>query len=237
MCKDEMINPFKIVCIIPARGKSKRLPRKNVIDFLGKPLLAHSILAAKQSIYIDDIFVTTDDDDIAEVAILYGAKVIKRPEELSSDFATTAAAIRHALNNEQVSYLNPTAVLTLQPTNPLRPENLIDQCVEAFLNSESDIDSLISVSINRHKIGKIKENVFEPLTYKLGERSQDMIPSYYENGLIYITKTAIILNQNDLFGKKIKPIIVDSPFSDIDIDTKDDLDWAEFIGKKYNSKL
>jgi CMP-N-acetylneuraminic acid synthetase len=232
-----MITPYKIVCIIPARGKSKRLPGKNIVNFLGKPLIAHSILAAKRSSYIEEVFVTTDDDDIAEVSRSYGAKVIKRPEEFSSDFATTAAAIKHALQSEEVSRINPSAVLTLQPTNPLRPENLIDECIEAFINTEIEIDSLISVSINRNKIGKIQNNIFEPITYKLGERSQDMVPTYYENGLVYITKTGLVLENEDLFGKNIKPIIVEGPFVDIDIDTKDDLEWAEFIGKKHSSKL
>jgi N-acylneuraminate cytidylyltransferase len=228
-----MIDNHNIVCIIPARGKSKRLPGKNILNFLGKPLIAHSIITAKQSKYIDSVYVTTDDDDIAKVSKQFGAIVIKRPDELSGDNAPTITAVKHALLSPQVANLKAFAVILLQPTSPLRPDNLVDNMIEAFMSSQHEIDSLITVSENRHKIGSIEGGIFKPLTYAPGQRSQDMAPYYYENGLVYITKTNVIIEQDDIFGKKIKTFIVSSPFADIDIDTREDFDWAEFVGKKY----
>ena len=223
----------KTVCIIPARGKSKRLPGKNIINFLGKPLIAHSIITARQSSLICEVFVTTDDDQIASIAKQYGAKVIERPGILSDDFATTASAIKHAIKQIEVQKLEPSLILTLQPTSPLRPINLIDKAVTLFNDFEYEIDSLITISQNRNKIGLIQNDLFIPLNYSVGQRSQDINLTYFENGLLYLTKTNIVLEKENLFGEKIKTIIIDSPFADIDIDTKEDLEWAEFIGKKY----
>jgi N-acylneuraminate cytidylyltransferase len=224
----------KIICVIPARGQSKRLPGKNIINFLGKPLIAHTIIAAKQCSFVNDIFVSTDDDEIANVAKIYGAKIIERPNHLSNDFATTASAIKHAVEQNEIRDLNPLGILTLQPTNPLRPLNLVNEAVVSFIKFVNEIDSLISISLNRNKIGRIEDGNFVPVTYLAGQRSQDMNPTYFENGLLYLTKIDVILNSENLFGEKIKTLIVDSPFADVDIDTKEDLDWAEFIGKKYN---
>jgi N-acylneuraminate cytidylyltransferase len=223
----------KIVCIIPARGQSKRLPRKNVINFLGQPLIAHSIIMAKKSLHVNEVFVSTDDEEIADVAKIYGAKIIERPKYLSNDLATTASAIKHAVEQNEIKELNPLGILTLQPTNPLRPLNLIDEAIFSFIKFKDEIDSLISISLNKNKIGKIEHGNFIPVTYLAGQRSQDMNPTYFENGLLYLTKIDVILNCENLFGEKIKTLIVDSPFADVDIDTKQDLDWAEFIGKKY----
>jgi N-acylneuraminate cytidylyltransferase len=87
--------------------------------------------------------------------------------------------------------------------------------------------------VNKHKLGKIENDVFKPFTYIPGQRSQDLKTYYYENGLIYITRSDVILENETVLGEKVKPIIVDGPFSDVDIDTKEDFDWAEFIGNKY----
>lgn len=223
----------KIICIIPARGQSKRLPGKNIIDFFGKPLIAHSIITAKKSKYIQEIFVTTDDEEIANISISYGAKVIKRPRNISTDFSTTFSAIKHALDQEEIKELNPLAILMLQPTSPLRPLNLLEEGIVSFLKSIDEVDSLISVSLNTNKIGKIENDGFIPLSYAVGQRSQDLEPTYFENGLLYILKVDVILNKGNLFGGNIKTLIINSPYSDVDIDTREDLDWAKFIGKKY----
>ncbi len=223
----------EIICIIPAKGNSKRLPGKNVMPFLGKPLIAHSILAAKASVYVKDTFVSTDDDAIKEIAIAYGAKVIRRPEHLCTDYATTASALKHALLSNEISPYIPFAVVTLQPTNPLRPVGLIDRAINKFMNSDNKAHSLIAVSLSRHKIGKIDNGYFTPVTYSAGQRSQDLIPYYYENGLLYITRSDIIIDRESVLGDYVLTEVVEGPFGDIDIDEQIDFEWAKFIEKKY----
>ena len=118
----------KTIVIIPARAGSKRLPNKNTLLLQGIPLVAHSILYAKQFSFIDDIFVTTNDSKVKEIALQYNAKVIDRPEELSGDIEPTVSALKHAL--EFIN--NVEHVVLLQPTNPLRPSNLLFDAFEIY---------------------------------------------------------------------------------------------------------
>ena len=121
-----MIDDKKILAIIPARGGSKRLLRKNVLNFNGEPLIAWSIKAGLRSKYIDKVVVTSDDAEILRIAKHLGVLTINRPAELSSDIATTFDAIKHALENlEKHDY-----VVLLQPTSPLRNEKHIDEAIE-----------------------------------------------------------------------------------------------------------
>src|SRR3970282_3047410 len=119
---------MKNIAIIPARGGSKRLPEKNILSLGGIPLIAHSILfAQKNSSIVSDIYVSTDDEAIEKVALQYGAKVIDRPKSLSGDFEPTITAVQHVLGNISCIIDN---VILLQPTNPLRPENLLEEAFE-----------------------------------------------------------------------------------------------------------
>ena len=114
----------KTIAIIPARGNSKRLPGKNTKFLGGIPLLAHSIKYAQQFSFIDDIYVSTDNLEIKKVAVQFGAKVIDRPAEISGDFEPTVSALKHVLESLTYEVEN---VILLQPTNPLRPENLLEK--------------------------------------------------------------------------------------------------------------
>lgn len=215
---------MKNIAIIPARGGSKRLPNKNILSLGGIPLLVHSInyaLANKE--IIDAVFVSTDDDLIKEIALKYGAQVIDRPSSISGDLEPTITTLQHAL-----SVLNSTVenVFLLQPTNPLRPENLLKYCFEEYLSN--NCDSLFSVSSNHHKLGKIVANKFIPFNYEIGQRSQDLEPLYFENGLLYISKASSIL-KGTLITENSFPYLVDHVFSKVDIDTKEDLDYAEYL--------
>lgn len=120
---------MKTIAIIPARGGSIRLPQKNILQLGGIPLIARSILYAQaNSKIIDEIYVSTDDKQIKEIALQYGAKVIDRPRKLSGDFEPTVSALQHVLENIDAAV---EKVILLQPTNPLRPLNLLK---EAFVN-------------------------------------------------------------------------------------------------------
>lgn len=218
---------MKTIAIIPARGNSKRLPNKNIKFLAGIPLLVHSINYAKQYDFIDAIYVTTDSKDIKKIALQHGALVIDRPKELSGDLEPTVTALKHVLESIDDAVEN---VVLLQPTNPLRPKHLLTEAFQLF--KEKGCDSLFTVTRNHQKFGTIKGDEFNPFNYKIGQRSQDLEPLYFENGLLYITKSKDILN-NEIITSKAFPLIINHPFALVDIDTQEDFDLAEFMLKKY----
>lgn len=218
---------MKNIVIIPARGGSKRIPEKNIQLFGGLPLLAHSIqYAIANSALVDAIYVSTDDPSIKATALAYGAKVIDRPEHLSGDFEPTITAVQHVLENIGFEVEN---VILLQPTNPLRPPNLLKDCFEEFQNKK--VDSLFTVTRNHQKFGKITADAFVPFNYEIGQRSQDLEPLYFENGLLYITKAKCIL-ENELITKDAFPYLVSHIFAHIDIDTIEEVEYAEYLYQK-----
>jgi len=216
----------KTIAIIPARGGSKRLPKKNILTLGEIPLMAHSILYAKKHNFIEEVYVSTDDAAIKKVALNYGAKVIDRPAALSGDFEPTASALKHALETLERDVEN---VILLQATNPLRPQKLLEEAFQVF--QENNCESLFTVSQNHHKLGKITNNKFEPFNYLIGQRSQDLEPLFYENGLVYITKANAILRE-EIITKNAFPLKVKHPFASVDIDTKEDFEYAEYLYNK-----
>jgi CMP-N-acetylneuraminic acid synthetase len=217
---------MKTIAIIPARGGSKRLPEKNTKLLNNIPLLAHSILYAKQnSAIIDEIYVSTNDDGIKKIASEYGAKVIDRPESLSGDFEATITAVKHVLESIKNDVEN---IVLLQPTNPLRPENLLKDAFDFYL--KGNYDSLFTVSRNHQKFGKIIDGKFVPFNYEIGQRSQDLEPLFFENGLLYITKSEKILN-NIIISKDAFPFEINHIFASVDIDTQEDFDYAQYVYK------
>lgn len=224
---------MKYVAVIPARGGSKRLPRKNVTELCGLPLIAYSIKYAHQEIPGIEVYVSTDDEEIAEISLRYGAKVIPRPEELSNDTATTAAALKHAalwLNERGVMF---DYMICLQATNPLRPNGMLKDAISVV--EEVHPDSLFAVNPILRKQGRIVDGHFSPVNYKFGQRSQDMEVWYYENGLLYITHYDTLL-QEAVMTPNGCPFVVDHIFGTIDIDTLDDFKQAEYYLKSYQSR-
>lgn len=225
---------MKTIAIIPARGGSKRLPNKNVLFLGGIPLIAHSILyAQKNKAIVDDIYISTDDATIKEIALQYGAKVIDRPENLSGDLEPTVSALQHVLESIEQEVEN---VILLQATNPLRPQNLLAAAFEVY--QKGNYDSLFTVSRNHQKLGKILENKFLPFNYAIGQRSQDLEPLFFENGLLYITKASLILpldcarDDGKIISENAYPFEVNSIFAKIDIDVQEDLEYAEYLIEK-----
>lgn len=214
------------IIVIPARKKSKRFPGKNMKLFSGIPLIAHSILYAKQS-NLGRIVVSSDDKQVEQICKDYNVEFQNRPAELASDFSPTVDTLKHVLQSVDNDFDN---VILLQPTNPLRPKNLLREAYAAFNQNKSD--SLMSVSRNHQKLGKIVNNQFVPFNYIMGQRSQDLEPLYYENGLLYITKASLIL-KDIVLGPNNLPYLVDHPYASVDIDTIDDLKYAEFILNQY----
>lgn len=216
------------LAFIPARGGSKRLPGKNIKNFGGRPLIYYSIAFAQYN-KISNIVVSTDDDEIASVAQFYGAEVLKRPMHLSGDDVSTASAAKHCLFDQQSKGVYPDCIVTLQPTNPLRPKELFSEAIKLW---DNECDSVISATLNKRKYGTIKDGFFLPSNYSPGIRSQDLNVQYYENGLLYLSRPSII-EQEDIFGSKIKTILTKELYSLVDIDTVFDFDLGEKLLNNY----
>ncbi len=190
----------KIIAIIPARGGSKGVPKKNIKSFLGSPLILHSINYAKSSKLINEIYVTTDDKRIKEISLQAGVKVIDRPKKLSSDHATTESAIEHALTKIKNK---PDYIVLLQPTSPNRPENSLNESLKKF--HKKKYDSMLSISPTHNFFWNIEgDYVRSDYDYKKRPRRQDMKGKeikYIENGSLYIfTYEHFSTNKNRLGG-------------------------------------
>ncbi|MCF6340282.1 MAG: acylneuraminate cytidylyltransferase family protein [Sulfurimonas sp.] len=215
------------LAIIPARGGSKRLPRKNILNLCDKPLIAYSIEAGLKSKYIDKVVVTSDCDEILEISKKYGANTLKRPAELATDTSSSFVAIKHAVDNfKEYDY-----VILLQPTSPLRDEKHIDEAIKFLQNRdgvisvcEMDHSPLWSNTLDKSMSlkGFLKDEI-------LNKRSQDITPYYRLNGAIYICKTDKLLKDETFFIKdNIYAYKMDRE-SSIDIDEKIDFKIAKVL--------
>ncbi|MAW96669.1 MULTISPECIES: NTP transferase domain-containing protein [unclassified Leeuwenhoekiella] len=213
--------------LIPARAGSQRLPGKNIRQLGDKPLIGYSIDYAKEN-DLEDIVITSNDTGVLDYAVKSGVQTVERPHALAGHQEPVVTAIQHAVNQLRQQY---DAVILLQPTNPLRPKGLLKDAIAIF--EREDCDSLMTVSRNEHKLGTISNNRFTPYNYKMGQRSQDLEPLYYENGLLYIFKTEL-LKEGKLLGENNHPLVVDHPFAEIDIDTEADFKKAKLYLKFYN---
>lgn len=221
---------YKYITLIPARGGSKRFPKKNVRKLNKIPLICYSIEYSKTNPKVIGTYVSTDSEEIKRISVDSGAIVIDRPNELAGDYATSASVMKHAVEHLMKEGVEFDFVILLQVTNPLRPCNLLDEAIEII--ETGNYDSLFTVSRSEKKLGKIIDGRFTPWNYTFGMRSQDMEPLYYENGLLYITSKELLL-QEIIEGEEAYPLIVDHPFGEVDIDTKEDFEYAKFILNQY----
>ena len=230
-----MYKEHKIVGFIPARGGSKGIPHKNIIDLCGNPLISYTIKAALESKYLDYVMVSTDDTEIAEVSKAYGAQVpFLRPAELALDTAKTLDAVIHGMNALREMGKEFTDVVLLQPTQPLRNAGDIDAAIEKYFSC--GCQPLLSVcEVDDHPLlvrtmegDKLKQLLNVSSTC----RRQDM-PKYYKvNGCIYINRIDE-LNENTSFNDNVIPYLMEKSHS-VDIDEMSDLAMAEYYLK--NSK-
>jgi len=217
------------LAVIPARGGSKRLPRKNILELNSKPLISYSIEAAQNSKYIDKVIVSSDDEEILNISQKYGALTIKRPDELASDTATTFDVIKHAIENtNEYDY-----IVLLQPTSPLRDENHIDEAIE--LLEAKGANAVVSVCEMDHSplwSNTLDQSLSMESFLKdevLHKRSQDLERYYRLNGAIYIAKTDKLLEEESFFLKKnIFAYIMDRK-SSVDIDEEIDFRIAKAL--------
>ena len=220
---------MKVVAIIPARGDSKGIPNKNIINFCGKPLLAWSILQAMESSYVDEVYVSSDSKQILAVGEQYGAIGIVRPDELSDDAAPSESALSHALDyiensrNETVDL-----VVFLQATSPLREPEDIDAAVRILLDNNAY--SLLSVAVLDDLCAfKLQGNNIIGITYDPYNRGrrQEREPVYHDNGSIYVFRPDVLRRYQNRLGGKID--ILRMPFwKSHEIDTLEDLELCAY---------
>ncbi len=222
---------MRLLAVIPARGGSKGLPRKNVRPLAGLPLIVYSIRAGQAASSVDRLVVSTEDTEIASVALDNGAEVVERPAALAQDDTPTRPVIEHAVKTLAGDGYAPDAVLTLQPTSPLRTARHIDEAAARFA-SDPSADSLVSCvrvphifhpnSMMRLTGDQALEPYFDGPTIT---RRQDKGAAYARNGAaIYITRTERI--KDFVFGGRLLPYEMSMEDS-VDIDDEDDWRRAE----------
>lgn len=227
---------MRIFCIIPARGGSKGVPHKNIVPFLGEPLVSHSIKYALESNLVDGVFVSTDDKQISDVARNYGAEIIDRPAGISGDTATTESAISHAIEWWQERAQTPDIIVLLQATSPLRPKGSLDTTLEKF--QLQGCDSLLSISPTHRFFWKVHgQEAHAEYDYINRPRRQDMTQAeirYVENGSVYVFTYDHFFRTRNRLGGKIGYTIFPEAFSP-EIDNPSDFTLLEDIAGKLNS--
>jgi len=198
-----------ILGIIPARGGSKGIPKKNIRLLCEEPLIAWTIKAAQNARLLDRFVVSTEDEEIAQVSRQYGAEVVERPAELATDEASTLSVLQHVL-----AQIPAETVVLLQATCPIRDESLVDSCIRRF--RETTADSLATGFICKYtEYGKNEL------------RRQDIKGFFYDDGNVYVMK-ADLVRAGDRYGKRIERMLIDRE-QNIDIDEEFDFWLAEKV--------
>ena len=227
-----------VLGLIPARGGSKGIPRKNLAPLGGKPLIAHTIEAARASGRLADYIVSTDDEEIARVARLYGAAVpFLRPPELADDTAKAQDVAAHALNTYDPVHRF-THVLLLQPTTPFRTNEDIDNAIALAASRRADCVVSFTRAETHHPyymyfVDQAQEEeepprVRQAFDYPVGMRRQDFPPAAYRNGAIYLTRIAYFKKHRSFVSKDVVPYFM-TPERSVNVDTPEDIAYAEFL--------
>ena len=230
---------LRVLGIIPARGGSKGVPRKNIKDLCGKPLLAYTAESALASQMLTRTILSTDDPEIAEVGKRLGLDVpFMRPEELASDEAPTFPVVMHALIAAETTDGHYDAVCLLQPTNPLRTSLDIDRCIRIL--DDTGADSVVTVAAVPDAFNPnwvYWKNGGGRLTLSTGasepiSRRQDLPKAFHREGSVYVTRRDVLFQHGNLYGTDVRGYEMD-PERSVNIDTQDDWDLASevVIGK------
>jgi len=220
--------------VILARGGSKGILGKNIIEFCGKPLLAWTIEQCLQAESVSGVWVSSDDKKILAVAEIYGAQLIERPAEISDDFATSESAWLHAVNYLEQRELTTDVLLAPQVTSPFRTLEDIEKAIATFENEK--LDSLFSASIaedlyywERAKDGKLSSVNYDYLNRK---RRQDFQPQIIENGSFYLFKPDVLKKENNRFGGEVGYSEMEF-WKMFEIDTLDDLRMCSSLMNEF----
>lgn len=228
-----------IVGIVPARGGSKSISRKNLRPICGKPLVCHAIEAGLASQYIDRVIVSTDDQEIANVARTAGAHVpFVRPAQLAGDHVGPVPVLQHAVGWLEAHGERVNAVVTLQPTSPLRKASHIDAAIRKFI--ETGADTVVTVCAVEYSPYWMQRLDGDRLTPFMPEgmktpRRQDLPPVFQLNGAVYVMRRDVVMEQGRVFGDDTRAIVMSREES-IDIDEELDFALAELIASRMREQ-
>lgn len=226
-----MISNKKILAIIPARGGSKRIPKKNIVDLNGKPLLAHTVELAKQLPELDSIVVSSENDEILSIASEYGAETLRRPAELAFDDVKDEPVLIQALDALEKEGETFDYVVMLQVTSPLRKLETVKKVIDMAVNGDYDV--VATVVDDRSYFRTFRDGVWAPVVPDAPRRTQEREPFYKEAGVCYIMKTKTLKETGKIFTGKQGFVTVDE-IEGIDINTPFDLELIRFIKSKEN---
>ncbi len=220
------------LCVIPARGGSKRIPRKNIKEFAGKPMIAYSIEAALQSDCFDKVIVSTDDEEIAKIAKAYGAEVpFMRPAELSNDYAGTLAVIKHAAEWFEKHSTRPGHICCLYATAPFVQAKAIQKAYQQLLATQADYCfSVTSFAFPIQRAIKITQQQRVEMFYPeyFDTRSQDLEEAYHDAGQFYWGSAEAFKQMKPVFSQSASPYVLPRYLVQ-DIDTAEDWIRAELM--------
>lgn len=228
---------MNILALIPARGGSKGITKKNIVSLNGQPLISYSINEAKNSNCINRIIVSTDDDKIAVISKKFGAEVpFLRAKKFSSDKSTILDVVKHAIAKLDESKYSPDIIVILQPTSPIRQKGLVDKAIKKLINTKCS--SVISVKPTKDHpdISFIQKNEkLVPLNSNFEKRGlrQDRNDIFSPTGSVYVFWKKTIEKYDSIYGPKIMPVLVKDDEYNVDIDDKFDLFLAEMIIKNW----
>ena len=243
-----MVKPVEVLAVIPARGGSKGIPRKNIRSFAGAPLIAYSTAAGLQAGLVTRVVVSTDDEEIAALARQFGADVpFLRPAEIAQDQTLDLPVFEHALTwlAEHQDY-HPEVVVQLRPTSPVRPPTLVDDAVQLLLgHAEADsVRGVVPAGQNPHKMWRIDESrghmtallqvpgIEEPYNAP----RQALPPVYWQTGHIDAIRPAAILEKHSMSGQVILPLMIDPQYT-VDLDNERDWQRAEWLVRQAHLNM
>lgn len=227
------------IAIIPARGGSKGIPRKNLLKILDKTLVSWSVEFALSCPSISDVFVSTEDSTIADEAIKSGANIIERPNELASDEALDLPVFHHAIQYLREIGHNPDILVHLRPTAPLRSVDDLERAIK-LLNENSEADSIRSVSpvsqhpyrvFNINESGYLRSIYSETIPDSFILRRQELPENYYYNCVLDVTRSSTVEIKQSMTGDKMLPLVMKAE-GPLDIDTLMDFELLKFIMEK-----
>lgn len=221
---------MKILALIPARGGSKRVPRKNITDFDGKPLLAHTIEFAKRIPELDKIVVSSEDGEILSVAKKYGAQVLVRPSELALDGTKDEPVLIHALEALEKEGETFDYVVMFQVTSPFRKLETVKKVINTAI--KGDFDTVATVEEDRNYFRKIENGEWIAIVPDAPRSQKEREPFYKEAGVCYIMKTSALKETGKIFAGKKEGFVIVDEIEGVDINTPFDLELARFIKSK-----
>ncbi|MDP3991322.1 MAG: acylneuraminate cytidylyltransferase family protein [Candidatus Colwellbacteria bacterium] len=224
----------KILALIPARGGSKGIPGKNIVDVGGLPLIAYSIKTARQAKLVNKVVVATDGEEITRVALKYKASVIQLPKKLTGDRSSIIGSVLYAIKELEKRGESYDAIALLEPTSPLRKKGDIDNAIKILLKNYNKTDAVVSVGEvhieSPYIMKKIEKGFIKPLMEEKNIIRQLLPKVYFPYGVIYLCKTSVLKKQKTFYPKRITPYLIER-WQNYEVDDIFDLVCVEAVMK------